>query len=183
VHSQLFIACSILKYHSAHVRSRAEDAHAEYALTLALYKAQEALLDFYANFPVRTVACVLQAFTFATGRLIKKPSDQLIRELGDLIMEDNPVRQNLGQFVYLDPNPEGATGRVENTYQLLLELGPVWASFLRAQRTGAVQGATLTEQLQDAADKNIIQPSDISRLQEYDARRFDCVLTDEFDKL
>src|SRR5690606_12997350 len=55
VHSQILIACSILKYHSAHVRSRAEDAHAEYALRLALYKAQEALLDFYANFPVRVV--------------------------------------------------------------------------------------------------------------------------------
>lgn len=183
VHSQLFIACSLLKYHSAHVRSRAEDAHAEYALTMALYKAQEALLDFYANFPVRMVACVLKAFTFATGRLVKKPGDALIRELGDLIMEDNPVRQNLGQFVYLDPNPESSTGRVESTYQLLLELGPVWATFLRAQRTGAVQGATFAEQVRDAADKNIIQQSDIPRLLEYDARRFDCVLTDEFDKL
>src|SRR5690606_10463161 len=128
---------------------RAEDAHAEYALSLALYKAQEALIDFYENLPSGFIAGLLQAFTFSTGRFVSKPNDRLIRELGDLIMEDNPVRQNLGQFVYLDQNPESATGRVESTYQMLLELGPVWHTFLRAKNRGELSGATLEECLQD----------------------------------
>lgn len=183
VHSQLFIACSVLKYHSAHVRSRAEDAHAEYALTFALYQAQEALIDFYDNFPTRFVAKVLKMITFSTGRLVSKPDDNLIRELGDLIMEDNPVRQNFGQFIYLNHNPDDATGRVESTYQMLLNLGPVWHNFLRAQSKGQVQGETLEARLQDAANKNIIEQADIARLLEYDARRFDCILTDAFDEL
>lgn len=183
VHSQLFIACGILKYHSAHVRSRAEDAHAEYAITLALYKAQEALLDFYDNFPVRAVAVMLKMITFSTGRIVAKPDDNLIRELGDLIMDENPVRQHLGQFIYLNHNADDATGRVESTYQMLLALGPVWHTFLRAQSSGKVQGETIEARLQDAASKNIIQQSDIARLLEYDARRFDCVLTDAFDQL
>lgn len=181
--SQLFIACSILKYHASHIRSHAEDVHAEYALNLALFKAQEALIDFYHNFPLRPVACVLHFLTFPFGRILKKPSDHLIRELGDLIMEDNPVRQNLGQYVYVTQDPEDAAGRVESTYQLLLALGPVWHTFIKAQRSGKLQGDTLAEQLQDAASKNIIQQSDIARLQEYDARRFDCLLTDAFEKL
>src|SRR5690606_37348583 len=98
--------------------------HAEYAVTLALYKAQEALIDFYDNFPVRIVAGLLKLITFSTGRIVAKPDDNLIRELGDLIMEENPVRQNLGQFIYLNHDSEDATGRVESTYQMLLALGP-----------------------------------------------------------
>lgn len=181
--SQLFIACSILKFHASHIRSHAEDVHAHYALKLAIFKAQEALLEFYNNFPVRPIAWVLRFVTFPFGRLMQKPADKLIRELGDLIMEDNPVRQNLAQYVYVNRDPEDAAGRVESTYQLLLALGPVWHSFLKAQRSGKLQGENLEAQLQDAASKNIIQPEDVARLLEYDARRFDALLTDAFDRL
>lgn len=183
VHSQLFIACSVLKYHSAHPRSRAEDAHAEYALTQALYKAQEALIDFYDNFPARPVAAMLKLVTFSAGRLVHKPDDDLIRELGDLIMEENPVRQDLGRFVYVTQNAEHATGRVESTYQMLLALGDLWPRFLRAQSKGEVQGDSLEERVKDAADKGIIPTEAVEPLLAYDARRYDAVLTDAFDKL
>lgn len=183
VHSQLFIACAILKYHSAHARTPEEDIHAEYAITLAMYKAQEALLAFYDNFPMRSVAGLLKLVTFSTGRISARPTDELTRQMGDLIMEDNPIRQHLGQFVYVNLDAEDATGRVESTYQMLLSLGPVWNTFLRAQSTGKVNGATFEARLQDAASKNIIQQSDVARLLEYDARRFDCLLTDSFDKI
>lgn len=183
VHSQLFIACAILKYHSAHTRTRAEDAHAEYALTLALYKAQEALTDFYDNFPTRPVAVLLKLATFSAGRLIQKPNDNLIRELGDLIMEENPVRKDLAQYVYNSLDPEHATGRMESTYQLLLALGPLWHTFLHAQSQGELLGETLEERLHDAATKGVIQAADVARILEYDARRYDAVLTDAFDKL
>lgn len=65
----------------------------------------------------------------------------------------------------------------------MLALGPVWHSFLKAQRSGKLQGEDLEAQLQDAASKNIIQPEDVARLLEYDARRFDALLTDAFDRL
>lgn len=183
VHSQLFIACSILKFHSAHPRTRAEDAHAEYALTRSLYIAQEALRDFADNFPQKWIAKTIRFITMPFGKVVKKPSDNLIRELGDLIMEENPVRQMLAQYLYISHDPEDAAGRVESTYQLLLALGPVWHAFLKAKNTGKISGATTEELAKDAAAKNIIQPHDVARVVEYDARRFDCLLTDAFDKL
>src|SRR5690554_3357577 len=56
VHSQLFIACSLLKYYEAHPQTEEETLHAHFALTLSLYRAQEALLAFYRNFPQRFLA-------------------------------------------------------------------------------------------------------------------------------
>ncbi len=181
IHSQLFIACSILKYHSAHPRTRAEDAHAEYALHSALYKAQEALVDFADNFPVSWVTKLMKFAVMPWGRVISKPSDELVRELGDLMLEDNPVRQKLGQYLHVSLDPQDAAGRVESTYQMLLALGPLWTTWLKNQHK--LSGATMAEKLQDAVSKNIIQPQDVDRLLQYDARRYDCLLTDNFEKL
>jgi acyl-CoA dehydrogenase len=181
IHSQLFIACAILKYHSAHPRTRAEDVHAEYALKLTFHKAQQALNEFADNFPVGWVAKLVRFLTLPFGALVLKPSDDLTRELGDLMLEDNPVRQHLAQYVYVSHEPDDAAGRVESTYQMLLALGPLWTTWLKNQNK--LNGANMSEKLQDAVNKNIIQPQDVARLLEYDARRFDCILTDAFDKL
>lgn len=180
IHSQLFIACAILKFHSAHPRTRAEDAHAEFAVATALYKAQEALTDFANNFPVRFVSKMIKFITMPYGNLIAKPSDDLVRELGDLMMEENAVRLRLAQYVYVCHDPEDAAGRVESTYQMLLALGPLWNTWLKSQ--SKLSGVTMADKLQDAVNKNIIQPQDVERLMQYDARRFDCILTDAFDK-
>ncbi len=181
IHSNLFIACAILKYHSAHPRTRAEDVHAEYAITAALNKAQQALIEFSDNFPVGWVAKMVRYLTLPYGKIVLKPTDDLTRELGDLMLEDNPVRQSLAQYVYVSHEQEDAAGRVESTYQMLLALGPLWTTWLKNQNK--LSGANMAEKLQDAVSKNIIQPQDVNRLLEYDARRFDCVLTDAFDKL
>lgn len=183
VHSHLFIACSILKYHSTHARTRAEDAHAEYALTRAIYNAQEALRDFAQNFPLRRFAKLLCCLAMPFGNIVNKPSDDLTRELGDLMLEDNPVRQDLGRYVYVNHEPQDPAGRVESTYQMLLSLGPVWQNFFKARATGKISGDTIEEQAQDAAAKNIIQPQDVARIIDYDKRRWDCLQTDAFDHL
>lgn len=181
IHSQLFIACSILKYHSAHPRTRAEDVHAEFAITAALNKGQQALIEFADNFPVGWVAKLIRLMTLPWGKIVIKPTDDLTRELADFMLEDNPVRQKLAQYVYVSLDPEDAAGRVESTYQMLLALGPLWTTWLKNQNK--LVGKNIAEKLQDAVSKNIIQPQDVNRLLEYDARRFDCILTDAFDKL
>jgi len=183
VHSQLFIACSILKFHSAHARTGEEDAHAEYALTKAIYQAQEALRDFANNFPLRRLAKLLCWVAMPCGKIVYKPNDDLIRKLGDLILEDNPVRQQLAQYVYVNHEANDPAGRVESTYQMLLALGSVWHTFSKAKSSGKISGKTIEEQAQDAVDKNIIQSQDAARVVEYDKRRFDCLLTDAFESL
>jgi len=183
LHSQLFIACAILKFHSAHARTDEEDAHADYALRHALYTGQEALYDFYDNFPLRWAARLLKLMFFPWGRLVRKPDDNAIRTLGGLIMEDNPVRRYFRPFVYENDNPQDPVGRVETTYQLLLSLEPAWSHFIRAQAKGELEGDSIDERLEDAAQKGIIRKADIPRLKEYDERRYDCLLTDAFDKL
>src|SRR5690625_7144804 len=92
---------------------------------------------------------------FPWGRIVSKPSDDSIRLLGRLIMEDNPIRRELADYLYMPGDPNDATGRVEHTSQLLLALGPSWDAFARAQGRGHLTGATLEERRQGAVSKEI----------------------------
>jgi len=183
VHSELFIACAILKYHDLGPRSEAATAHAEYAVQHALYAAQEAMLAYFANFPVRILGVLLRIACFPVGLPVRAPTDSQVRQLGTLIMEPNPVRDALATYVYVSPDPEDAVGRVESTYRTLLDVEAPWLAFVKARAKGALEADGLEEALAEAVAKNIIEEKDVARLLAYEARRYDCLLTDQFDQL
>ncbi|WP_232059116.1 acyl-CoA dehydrogenase [Kineobactrum salinum] len=182
-HSQMLIACSILKYHVTQPASSAADAHAAYALQQALYSAQQALLAYCDNFPRRWLGLLLRIISFPLGRALLPPADNLVRQLGDLIMEPNPVREALAAHVYLSKDPEDAVGRVETTYQLLLSVDEAWQTVLHARDKGELEAEDFDAALREAVDKGLIREQDLEPLREYDARRFDCLLTDHFEQL
>jgi len=183
VHSELFIACSILKFHDGGESTPAAQAHARYAVQKSLYSAQQAMLAFMDNLPVRGLGIALRALCFPLGRILKAPNDDQIRELGELIMAPNPVRNALADYVFVSEDPEDAVGRVETTYRLLLDVEPAWQAFERARRQGELDGASFEDALQEAAEKGVIKEDDVARIVEYDRRRYDCLLTDRFDEL
>jgi len=183
VHSQLLIACSILKYHATLPRDEANDAHASYALRRSFSKAHDALDAFYRNFGFFGVGYALKGLFFPFGRPCKAqaPSDDQIRTLGDMIMAPSSVRDALAEPAYISQDPEDAIGRVEATFNKLLEVEPAYLAFLKAEGKGQLEGSTILEKLQDAASKGIIDADQVDPVNEYDAMRYDCLLTDAFD--
>lgn len=183
VHSELFIACSILKYHDSTAPSGAATRHAEYALRQSLSAAQQSLTAFCRNFPLRSLARVLHFICLPPGSTVQSPDDEQIRDLGDLILEPNPVREALANMVYVSSDPEDAVGRLETTYQMLLDVDDAWQAFSRARSKGELASLELGGALEEAAEKGIISAEDVAVLAAYDARRYDCLLTDHFDEL
>jgi acyl-CoA dehydrogenase len=183
VHSELFIACSILKYHDSGAQSEAGTAHAEYAVRRALHNAQGALAAFCQNFPVRWFGWLLKVLCLPPGSAVRPPDDDLVRTLGEMIMQPNPVRAALGEMVFVSDDPGDASGRLESTYQLLLQVDEPWQAFARARGKGEIDATDTQGALQEAVAKGIINAADIAQLAEYDARRFDCLLTDQFDQV
>jgi acyl-CoA dehydrogenase len=183
VHSQLLIACAILKYHDTQEQSAEATVHADYALRQALCGAQQALSAFCRNFPSRPLGGLLHVLCVPPGSRVQPPDDTQTRELGDLIMAPNPVRSALAAMVYVSDDPEDAVGRVETTYQLLLKIEASWHDFSRARSKGELTSSTLDDALREAVSKGIIREENIALLAEYDARRYDCLLTDHFETL
>ena len=190
IHSELLIASSILKYRNSQQQNNqsqceVNDAHALYALQRSLNNAQQALLAFCNNFPQRWLGMFMRLLCLPLGRRYKAPNDEQIRLLGKLIMDPNPVRESLKQYVFMSDNPEDAVGRVETTYQMLLDVDSSWQAFSRALSKGKLGDAStsLDDALKEAVSQGIISEADVTPLKEYNQRRYDCVLTDHFEKL
>jgi len=181
IHSNLFIATAILKYYEHGQRTEAEQKHAELALNKALYQVQEAFFGFYDNFPMKLAACLVKLLCFPFGRPIAAPSDQLKQEVAQLIMQEHAFRDQLKQHVYYNTDANDVMGRMESTFQALLPLQPLWNKFKKAESKDQFRGLTFEEHIADAIETGFITTAEAESLVQYNAKRYDSMLTDIFD--
>ncbi|WP_367105175.1 acyl-CoA dehydrogenase [uncultured Psychrobacter sp.] len=185
IHSHLFIATAILQFYEHGTKSEAERLHAKVALQDSLYTIQEAFVSFFANFPNRIAANVVSFVTFPSGRIFTPTSDELKRQLGDSFMDDfeaNPFRDYLKTMVYYNTDPDDSTGRMENAYQTLLEVEPLWQKFKKAEHKDEFEGLTFEDHVVYASQNGDITEAEAEQLIKYNAIRFDSLLTDVFDE-
>jgi acyl-CoA dehydrogenase len=181
IHAHLFIASSILKYFEHSKKTEAERLHAQLALEKSLYTAQEAFYDLFANFPLRVATGLVQLICFPFGRPLKKPSDQLKQQVANSMMEDNAFRQVLKKHVYYNTQADDVTGRMESTFNMLLEIEKLWDRFKKAENKGQFKGLSFAEHVADAQQQGFINEEEAEKLLHYNARRYDSMLTDVFD--
>ncbi len=185
IHSHLFIATAILQFYQHGSKSKAERLHAEVALQHSLYTIQEAFVALFANFPNRMAASLVSFVTFPSGRIFTPASDELKTQLGDVFMddfEDNPFRDYLKTMVYYNTEPDDVTGRMENAYQTLLSVGPLWHKFKKLEHDGSLEGLTFEDHVVHASQSGDITEGEAEQLISYNAIRFDSLLTDVFDE-
>jgi acyl-CoA dehydrogenase len=182
VHSQLVIACAILKFHDHQPASEANTLHAQFALKRSFTAVNTALLGFYHNMPQRWLGSVLRVLFFPWGMPNFKVSDNDIRALGDMIMTPNPVRTLLAEAVHVSDNDLDAQGRIHRAFQLLTEIDKDYDAFLEHDHRGRLPGDTMAAKLQLAVSEGLFNDEQAARLAEYDERRYDCLLTDAFDE-
>ena len=130
-------------------------------------------------------AGVVSFVTFPSGRIFKPASDELKRQLGDTFMDDfeaNPFRDYLKTMVYYNTEPNDTTGRMENAYQTLLAVEPLWQRFKKAEHKGSFEGLTFEDFVVEASQNGDISEEEAEVLIHYNALRFDSLLTDTFDE-
>ena len=182
IHSYMFIATSILKFYEHGEHTQAEQSHAQLALEKILFQAQEAFIGLFDNFPYPLAASLVKFICFPFGRPIVQPSDKLKQQVGDLIMEDNAFRNLLKQHVYYNTNPQDVTGRMECAFQSLLQIKDLWDKFKKSESKDLFKGLTFEEHIHDAIQINFITQAEANRLLEYNAIRYDSMLTDIFNE-
>ena len=181
IHANLFISTAILKYYEHGKQTEAEQIHAKLALEKALFNAQEAFYGLFANFPVGIAAALVKFICFPLGRPIKKSSDALKQQAGEIIMQDNAFRDELKKHVFYTTQEDDVTGRMESTFNLLIKLEPLWDKFKKAESKGQFKGLTFDERMSDALSIGFVTQQEAASLMIYNAKRYDSMLTDIFD--
>lgn len=185
IHSQLFMMTAVLQFYAHGSQSQSEQQHAKLALDNALYAIQEACFDLFANFPNRLPATLVKLLTFPLGRSFAKPTDEQRRQLGSLWLtdaDDNPFRQQLKTMVYYQTDADDVTGRLENAYQKLLAIEPLWKRFKKAESKGQFTGISFEDHVVAAVQTGFISEEESEALIDYNGLRFDSLLTDVFDE-
>ncbi|MCU4368932.1 acyl-CoA dehydrogenase [Acinetobacter courvalinii] len=182
IHAHLFIATAILKYYEQGQRTEAEQKHAELALNKVLYQVQEAFFGFYDNFPMPLAAAMVKLICFPFGRPIAAPSDQLKQEVAQLMMQEHAFREQLKQHVYYNTDANDVMGRMESTFQSLLQLQPLWNKFKKAESKDQFSGLTFEAHIANAIETGFITTAEAESLLDYNAKRYDSMLTDIFDE-
>lgn len=181
IHANLFISTAILKYYEHGKQTEAEQIHAKLALEKALFNAQEAFYGLFANFPVGIAAGLVKFICFPLGRPIKKSSDALKQQAGEIIMQDNAFRDELKKHVFYTTQEDDVTGRMESTFNLLIKLEPLWDKFKKAESKGQFKGLTFDERMSNALSIGFVTQQEAASLMIYNAKRYDSMLTDIFD--
>ncbi|MCU4360054.1 MULTISPECIES: acyl-CoA dehydrogenase [Acinetobacter] len=182
IHAHLFISTAILKFYEAGQKTEAEQLHAKLALQKAFLNIQEAFWGLFENFPAKLPAAFVKWICFPFGRVISKPDDELKQQVAELMMQEHPFREQLKHHVFYSTKADDVTGRLEHTFQILRTLEPLWDKFKKAESKGKFTGLTFEENIQQAIKEGFISESEAQQLLQYNAIRFDSMLTDVFDE-
>ena len=182
IHAHLFISTAILKFYEAGQKTEAEQLHAKLALQKAFLNIQEAFWGLFENFPAKLPAAFVKWICFPLGRVISKPDDELKQQVAELMMQEHPFREQLKHHVFYSTKADDVTGRLEHAFQILRTLEPLWDKFKKAESKGKFTGLTFEENIQQAIKEGFITESEAQQLLQYNAIRFDSMLTDVFDK-
>ncbi|WP_416041255.1 acyl-CoA dehydrogenase [Acinetobacter lactucae] len=182
IHAHLFISTAILKFYEAGQKTEAEQLHAKLALQKAFLNIQEAFWGLFENFPAKLPAAFVKWICFPFGRVISKPDDELKQQVAELMMQEHPFREQLKHHVFYSTKADDVTGRLEHTFQILRTLEPLWDKFKKAESKGKVAGLTFEENIEQAIKEGFISESEAQQLLQYNAIRFDSMLTDVFDE-
>ncbi|MDS7927472.1 acyl-CoA dehydrogenase [Acinetobacter sp. V115_6] len=182
IHAHLFISTAILKFYEAGQKTEAEQLHAKLALQKAFLNIQEAFWGLFENFPAKLPAAFVKWICFPFGRVISKPDDELKQQVAELMMQEHPFREQLKHHVFYSTKADDVTGRLEHTFQILRTLEPLWDKFKKAESKGKFTGLTFEENITQAIKEGFISESEAQQLLQYNAIRFDSMLTDVFDE-
>ncbi|MCU4501631.1 acyl-CoA dehydrogenase [Acinetobacter sp. WU_MDCI_Abxe161] len=182
IHAHLFISTAILKFYEAGQKTEAEQLHAKLTLQKAFLNIQEAFWGLFENFPAKLPATFVKWICFPFGRVISKPDDELKQQVAELMMQEHPFREQLKHHVFYSTKADDVTGRLEHAFQILRTLEPLWDKFKKAESKGKFTGLTFEENIQQAIKEGFISESEAQQLLQYNAIRFDSMLTDVFDE-
>ncbi|MFT7216939.1 MAG: alkylation response protein AidB-like acyl-CoA dehydrogenase [Paraglaciecola sp.] len=104
VMSYLYAAMAVVRFYEQKVSSRSEaKPYFEYAIQWCLKQAEQALVDFIANFPHTATRGLMRVLTNTYSTSVKGISDNLKRELSDATMAQSSIMSELTHLVKVIP--------------------------------------------------------------------------------
>lgn len=172
--SYLYMASAVLKYNHDHGNSEEDRPFVQWSLDFCLYNIQHSLEYFLLNFPVRSIAKLLQWIIFPAWRNYRLPDDALLLKISNFMMQPSKLRERLTANCMSVKNLEAA-------WLKMFEVEPILAKIDVAIKSGQIQ-KTLnnSERIAEALKLGIISAAEANEATKFTAMQLDVMQVDEF---
>jgi acyl-CoA dehydrogenase len=178
--SSIYLASCVLKHFENQGRRATDLPLVEWSVRTLMYQAQEALHSFLRNLPNRWVAAFLRIFIFPRGRTYSAPSDELVHKVVELVTTPGEARERLSEQAYTTIEPGNPVGLLEEALQLGIELAPLERRLRQARKEGLIGAEYLGQQIEEAANAEVIDKEEAAKLQDYHDKVFGLLAVDDF---
>ncbi|PKM38504.1 MAG: acyl-CoA dehydrogenase [Gammaproteobacteria bacterium HGW-Gammaproteobacteria-10] len=178
--SQLYL-CSCTLKHFENQGSPEEDLPLlHWACQYSLHRAQQSLLAVLWLLPSRIPAWLLRVVLFPLGKPYAPPRDTLTGTLAQRLLTDNPTRERLTDGIYINEQPDDATGRIETAFKAVLASAPIEARIHLAQKQSLLAKQPLLESIPEALRNGIIDVDEALLIERAEHARQNAIRVDDF---
>ena len=178
--SMLYLCSATLKRFEDDGRPNADLPLLHWSMQDAIYRMQQALDEFLANFPAHIVwICLLRALVFPLGKRCKPPTDELAHDIARLMMAPGAVRDRLTAGVYVPVAGNEPLADLEQALQCAIECGAAEAKLREATKLRQVT-ARGDEKIAQALQLKVITAAEADLLNKLKDLRSRVIKVDDF---
>jgi acyl-CoA dehydrogenase len=181
--SYLYLASATLKRFEDQGRPDDDLPLMRWVCHYCLHNIERSFSHIMTNFPVRPIAWLMRMIVFPIGRHFHEPTDRLGNEIAAMLLQPSAARDRLTRGIYINEDPDDATGRIESALPKVIAAEPVERKLRQAERRGDIHGET-TEALVAAGLKaQLINEQEAKLVNEASAARLNAIAVDDFATL
>lgn len=178
--SHLYLCSCTLKHFENQGSQQQDLPLLNWACQYSLHRAQQSLLAVFWLLPTRIPAIGLRTILFPLGKPYSPPQDRLVGQLAKILLTDNPARDRLTTGIYINENPQDASGRIEVAFKAVLAATPIEAKLHAAQKQGSLEKGDKTIMINKALELNIISHAEAEILNLAEQARAEAIKVDDF---
>ncbi|MBX2849197.1 MAG: acyl-CoA dehydrogenase [Acidiferrobacterales bacterium] len=181
--SQLYMACTVLKYYEDHGRQKDDLAYVQWNVENALFESQVALNGFFENLRNRPIAWILKRLVFPFGNQYKAPDDNLGEDIVEEMLCDNELRTRLTKAVYIGDQENDPGFIIEDAFQQLAATQETRRAIRKAMKAGTIKAKYNAEETAaQAIAADIIDQAQADAYIKAEAARYKAIQVDDFAK-
>ena len=178
--SHLYLCSCVLKHYQDQGCPEQDQPLLDWACQQTLFTAQQSLLAIFDKLPFQPLIWILKFIMFPLGKPCRPPDNSLLHQTATVLLSQSATRDRLTQGIYINENPDDATGRIEVAFKAVLAAAPVEAKLRQAQR-GNLLDKHSASLIEDATAKKIITKHEAELIKSAEQARNAAVSVDAFD--
>ena len=165
--ANLYLCLAALKHYSEQGEPETDKPLMEYACTLAMHRAQQAMLAVFHTLPRPWLTKTLRMVMFPYGKPFSPPNEPLVHAVAQLALEPSTTRERVTAGIYLgsDHYPTELT-QLDNALEQAMLTAPDFYQLRRLVKQGKLKTHTLSEWIEEASILHLLPQISIERLRQ-----------------